>query len=144
MIRIPYYETSHFVFSNFSPHSVKRDGVVYPTAEHAYHAAKFDDEKIKDEIRQAGSPLEAYDLGKKYKAQRKPNWDEIKVNELYNIVKEKTTQHQEVKSALLATGTEEIVEENPNDDFWGSGQDGNGQNHMGKIIMKIRNEVKSQ
>lgn len=143
MIKIPFYETSYFVFSNFSAHSIIFHGILYPTAEHAYHAAKFDDKKIKDEIKNAGSPLEAFRLGKKYKSFRKNNWDERKVHVLYEILKEKAIQHLEVKQALLATGDEEIVEDNPYDDFWSTGKDGKGLNHMGKILMRIREELKS-
>src|SRR5436309_664152 len=101
MIKIPYYETSYFVFSNFSPHTVLYNTVLYPTAKHAYHATKFADKKIRDEIKNAGSPLEAFQLGKKYKLLRKKNWDEIKIDILYEILKEKTMQHEEVKKALL-------------------------------------------
>lgn len=143
MIKIPYYETSYFVFSNFSPHAVTVNDILYPTVEHAYHAAKFDDEKIKEEIRNARSPLLAFELGKKYQAVRKENWNEVKVTILYELVKEKVLQHAEVRNALLATGDEEIIEDNPHDDFWGNGKDGKGQNNMGKILMKIRHELKS-
>ena len=59
------------------------------------------------------------------------------------LVKEKVNQHDEVKNALLATGVEEIVEDNPNDSFWGVGRDGKGENQMGKILMRIRKEIKS-
>lgn len=138
MIKIPYYETSNFVFSNFSPHSLKMYGIVYPTVEHAFHAAKFEDEKIKDEIKNAISPLEAFKLGKRYKSLRKKDWDEIKVKTLYEILSEKVKQHEEVKAVLLATDNEEIIEDNPHDDYWGNGKDGKGQNQAGKILMKIR------
>ncbi|MBI5044583.1 MAG: NADAR family protein [Candidatus Levybacteria bacterium] len=144
MIKIPYYETSYFSFSNFSSHSIKIDGVLYPTVEHAFHAAKFDNEKIKEEIKSAGSPLKAFEIGKKYKPQRRSNWDETKVSVLQKIIAEKVKQHDEVRKALLATGNEEIIEDNPLDDFWGNGKDGNGQNHMGKILMRIRNELQFQ
>jgi ribA/ribD-fused uncharacterized protein len=115
--------------------------VLYPTAEHAFHCAKFDDEKIKEEIRNARSPLDAFELGKKYKPHRREDWDETKVNILYEILKEKFSQHEEAKKALLDTGSEKIVENNPNDDFWGNGRDGNGRNNTGKILMKIREEL---
>lgn len=141
MIKIPFYETSHFVFSNFSAHAVEFKGQRYPTVEHAFHAAKFDDETIKNEIKNATSPLEAFKLGKKYKPQRRSNWDEIKVDVLYLLVKEKVNQHEEVKNALLATDDEQIIEDNPHDDFWGNGPDGNGANHTGKILMKIRENL---
>jgi len=143
MIKIPYYETSYFVLSNFSAHTVEIDSVVYPTAEHAYHAAKFTDEKIQDDIRNARSPVEAYHLGQKYKSQRIATWDEIKITVLYDIVKAKVMQHDEVRTALAATGTEEIIEDNPNDGFWGNGKDGAGENHMGKILMRIRDELRA-
>ena len=45
MIKIPHYETSYFLFSNFSPHRVVYKGVSYPTLEHAFQAQKFLDEK---------------------------------------------------------------------------------------------------
>jgi N-glycosidase YbiA len=141
MIKIPFYETSNFVFSNFSPHSIRVNGVLYPTVEHAYHAAKFDDKNIKEEIRNTGSPLEALQLSKKYLSVKKQNWDEVKVNILYELIKEKAQQNEEVRDALIATGDEEIVEDNPHNDFWGNGKDGNGQNQMGKILMKIRGEL---
>jgi ribA/ribD-fused uncharacterized protein len=143
MIKIPYYETSYFAFSNFSPHAIVYGGILYPTAEHVFHAAKFTDEKIKEQIRNAKSPLEAYALGQANKTQRLSNWDEVKVDILYQIVKEKVKQHEDVRNALLATADDEIVEENPNDSFWGNGKDGNGENQMGKILMRIREEIKS-
>ena len=45
MIKIPYYESSYFVFHNFSAHAINYNGITYPTAEHAFHSAKFDDNK---------------------------------------------------------------------------------------------------
>lgn len=143
MIQIPYYETSYFAFSNFSAHSIRVDGILYPTAEHAYHAQKFTDQAIIDELRAAGSPLEAYEIAHRYKSQRKENWDDIKVSVLYELVREKVRQHKEVRDTLLASGDEDIVEVNPNDDFWGNGPDGNGQNQTGKILMRIREELKA-
>lgn len=141
MIKIPYYETSFFVFSNFSSHAVIYKNILYPTVEHAYHSSKFNDEKIRNEIINAKSPLEAYEIGKLNKSKMIVNWDKIKVNVLYEIVREKVKQHAEVKKALLSTENEEIVEDNPNNSFWGNGEDGKGENQMGKILMRIRSEL---
>lgn len=143
MIKIPYYESSYFVLHNFSAHQVTFEGLIYPTVEHAYHSSKFENQGIKAEIQNAESPLKAYELGQKYKSSRKTNWDEIKVDTLQSIILEKVKQHAEVRDALIATGDEEIVEENPNDDFWGTGKDGRGENQTGKILMRIRNELLS-
>jgi len=141
MITIPYYETSNFVFSNFSAHIVTYKGVTYPTAEHAFHAQKFDDETLRNQIRNCPSPIAAWELGRKLKPQRRSDWDDVKVDILTEIIRNKVEQNSDVKEALLSTGDEEIVEINPNDDFWGTGADGNGQNQTGKILMKIRDEL---
>ena len=132
------------LISNFSAHSIIYKGIRFATVEHAYQWAKFDSEKIKGVIKNAESPIKAFELGKFYKSERKQNWDELKVEVLYEIIKEKVTQHEEVRNALLATSDEEIVEDCPNDDFWGNGSSGKGQNQIGKILMKIREEIKNQ
>lgn len=143
MIAIPYYETSYFCLHNFSAHAIELDGIVYPTAEHAFHAMKFDDTVLRKQIIACPSPIEAFKLGKKLKPHRRPDWDEIKVDTLAHIIRSKANQNIDVKEVLLSSGDEEIVEINPNDDFWGSGKDGNGQNHTGKILMKIRDELRA-
>lgn len=140
-VNIPYYETSNFCFSNFSAHTVTYKDVTYPTAEHAFHGQKFVDEELCKQIKQCGSPLEAWELAKELKSQRRTDWDDVKVEILTEIIREKVNQHEEVKSALLATDDREIIEINENDDFWGSGSDGKGQNHTGKILMRIRSEL---
>lgn len=141
MISIPYYETSYFVFHNFSAHTIEYQGLTYPTAEHAFHAMKFKDAALREQIRTAPSPIAAFTLGKELKPQRRADWDEIKVGILTDIIRHKAQQNEDVKEALLASGSEEIVEVNPNDDFWGSGADGKGLNHTGKILMQIRDEL---
>lgn len=143
MITIPYYETSYFALHNFSANTVEIDGVVYPTAEHAFHALKFDDDRIRQEIITSSSPVAAFHLGKKYKPQRRSDWNDIKVGVLENIIRHKAAQNPDVKEALLLSGDEQIVEVNPHDDFWGNGPEGNGMNHTGKILMKIRDELRA-
>ncbi len=144
MIKIPYFETSYFCFSNFSAYKLTFKGVTYPTSEHAYHAQKFEDESIIDEIKNANSPLDAIDVALKYKDKVKLNWNELKIDTMCEILREKVKQNHYVKDILLGTGNEEIIEDSPDNYFWGSGKDGSGQNNFGKVLMKIREELKSQ
>lgn len=144
MIEIPYYETSNFALHNFSAHAITYEGVVYPTVEHAYHALKFKDNILREKVRTSGSPLAAWELARDLKPQRRIDWDDIKVTILTDLIRAKVAQHRDVRDTLIATGSEEIVELNPNDDFWGSGADGKGQNNTGKILMKIREEITLQ
>ncbi len=140
-IKIPYYETSNFCFSNFSAHAIKFKGAIYPTAEHAFHAQKFDDTNLREQIVKCGSPLDAWELARELKPQRRTDWDNVKVGILTNIIREKVRQYPEIETALRETGDKEIVELNNNDDFWGTGADGKGQNNTGKILMTVRDEL---
>lgn len=143
MIEIPYYETSYFALHNFSAHAIVINGVIYPTAEHAFHAFKFTDNELSQKIIECASPIAAYKLAKELKPQRRSDWDEIKVDILTNIVRHKVQQNPDVKEVLLLSGDELIVEVNPNDDFWGSGPNGDGLNQTGRILMKVRDELRA-
>ena len=49
---------------------------------------------------------------------------------------------ESLKEMLLLTGDQEIIEENYwGDTFWGVCR-GKGQNHLGKILMKVRDELR--
>lgn len=128
-------------FSNFSIYPLMYDGVLWPTTEHAYQAAKFDDQKTKDEILNAGSPLEAFNIGRDSKNILRKDWYEKRAIVMESIVREKIKQYPEVYEMLIKTGDREIVEASPIDPFWGWGSDEKGENNMGKIWMKLRSEI---
>jgi ribA/ribD-fused uncharacterized protein len=52
--------------------------------------------------------------------------------------------HPDLREALLATGDEELVENAPDDYYWGRGADGSGANHLGKILMEVRSLLRSR
>lgn len=54
---IYFYDQWYDVLNNFSANAIEIDGVLYPTSEHAYQAAKCTDPKGKQEIIAAKSPL---------------------------------------------------------------------------------------
>ena len=56
------------------------------------------------------------------------------------LLRLKLAQHQEVRDVLAATGAEKIEEDSPTDYFWGVGADGTGQNQLGRLWIKIREE----
>jgi ribA/ribD-fused uncharacterized protein len=57
------------------------------------------------------------------------------------ILRAKLAQHPEAREALTESGHEDIVEDSPTDYFWGEGADGSGRNMLGKLWMKIRDEM---
>lgn len=138
---IKFYTPKFYIFNNFSAHAVEFRGQLYPTAEHAYQAAKCTDPRGQEEIRNARSPLEAKEISNgKYRAARDPGWDSKKLDVVESVLRAKLAQHREARDALRDSGDEEIVEDSPTDYFWGVGADGTGKNMLGKLWMKLRQE----
>lgn len=68
------------MLNNFSANAVMIDGVLYPTSEHAYQAAKCTDPVGKQEIIAAKSPLLAKVVSnQKYKYSKDPEWSSKKL-----------------------------------------------------------------
>jgi ribA/ribD-fused uncharacterized protein len=136
---ITFYTPEYYVFNNFSPHAIEFRGELYPTAEHAYQAAKCTDAQGREEIRSCRSPLLAKELANgKYRSARDPLWDQRKLLVVEEIIRAKLEQHAEARQALIGSADLEIVEDSPDDYFWGAGADGTGQNMLGKVWMKVR------
>jgi hypothetical protein len=68
----------------------------------------------------------------------------VKVDIMRRILRSKVEQHEYVRRKLLATGARELVEDSWRDDFWGWGENRNGQNMLGKLWMEVRDEIQSK
>ena len=63
---------------------------------------------------------------------------------MYRAVRRRSSSRTpELRELLLATGDEDIVEAAPTDYYWGVGREGTGQNKLGKIIERIRAELRA-
>jgi len=129
-------------FSNFAPFPIDLDGTVWPTTEHYYQAQKFEDAELQERIRQAEKPVIAKNLSRKYRTRIRPDWDQVKDEVMERAVRAKVTQHAGLRALLLATGDEDIAETAPNDYYWGLGADGSGQNKLGRLLMRLRTELR--
>lgn len=133
-------------FSNFkyldSPFEYQ--GMKFHTIENFYQAMKTEKEDTETRRWIAGlNPSAAKKAGRKIKL--RADWDQIKLGVMEYGLRVKfapgTTWHQK----LMETGNEEIVEwNNWGDKYWGKTTDGIGENNLGKILMKLRQEYKIQ
>lgn len=124
--------------SNFWPCPVRYDNNLYPSSENAYQAMKTLDIKEKEKISKM-TPGES----KRY-ARTIPlrsDWEEIKLRIMEEIVRAKFTQNIHLAIKLANTGDQELIEGNTWNDFWWGVCRGKGENHLGKILMKVRNEL---
>lgn len=137
------YEREFYVFSNFSSFRVVWHGREWQTSEHAYQAAHFFDTapELAEQIALAPSAHEAYKLAKANGHLARADWDEVKVEIMYEICKAKLEQHAYVMQKLRETKDLYIVEDSPKDSFWGWGEDRQGRNELGKIWMRLRSEL---
>lgn len=127
--------------SNMSLAWFNLDGIYWKSVEHFYQAAKFLDTFQRDAIRSADTPMEAMKIGRKSKSPIRPDWDEIRCEVMVRAVRAKFSQNYDLRAQLLKTGDRELIE-NTNNSFWGRGADGSGENKLGKILMKLRNDLR--
>ena len=126
--------------SNFADSPFVYNGLKYPTVEHAFQALKTDDLNEHEKIRFAPTPAEAKNMGRKIVM--KVGWEDIKIGVMLNLVREKFKQNDDLRMKLFDTGDEELQEGNWwGDKFWGICE-GEGENHLGKILMIVREEFK--
>lgn len=125
--------------SNFAQIEIRLPDGTYPTVEHAFQASKTDDPEERAHVRAAPTPAGAKQRGKKVRL--RPDWETVKVSIMEGLVRQKFADPA-LREQLLATGDEELVEVNTwNDRFWGVCK-GKGTNNLGKILMKIRAEIR--
>ena len=130
------FRDEYFFLSNFYPVEIKLDGIVYPNAETAFQAQKTLDVEERRKFSMLKNPVQAKRLGRKVKL--RDDWEEVKLDIMTEIVSQKFLQHPHLIEMLLQTGDKELVEGNKwGDRFWGVCK-GKGDNHLGKILMKIR------
>jgi hypothetical protein len=133
------FSSNYRFLSNFFPVTMVVDGVEYPSLENAYQAAKTTDlqEKLSFVSMTAGQAKRAGS-----KVTLRPDWCDVRIGIMEELVRKKFTENHDLADALMATGTLELVETNDwGDCFWGVCE-GKGDNWLGKILMKVRSELK--
>jgi len=138
----PFVE-EYFFLSNFylgAPFTYK--GIEYPTAEHAFQAAKTTNYADHRFVLNAVSPNEAKRRGRRVGL--RSDWEYSKNKVMHDIVYAKFSQNPHLKKKLLETGEEELVEVNYwGDTYWGTNSKLEGLNKLGLSLMKVREELKN-
>ena len=127
--------------SNFYPAPVEFEGILYPTVEHAYQAAKTLDGVTRRAIANLSTPGRAKKMGRELTL--RPNWEQIKLAVMLDLLRQKFWGSKRLYDALLATGDSILVEGNTwGDDFWGDDfRTPRGNNWLGHLLMVVRSEL---
>lgn len=129
--------------SNFYPLPVgiEYKGLIYPTAENAYQV-----QKVAENLREPFVTMtakEAKDAGAIVSLS--DDWENQKLTIMYDIVRLKF-RIPELAEHLINTEPERLIEYNDwGDTFWGvDSETGVGENHLGKILRRVRQELMEQ
>jgi hypothetical protein len=135
------FRDDYYFLSNFSPSFIEYDGNYYHTVEHAYQAQKTLDPEARWRFCIAG------DIGTSSRAKAvggavllRPDWEAVRLGIMEDLLRIKF-QDAKLRVKLIATRQAKLTEGNYwNDVFWGVCK-GVGENHLGKLLMKIRKEI---
>ncbi|KAI7739062.1 hypothetical protein M8C21_005221 [Ambrosia artemisiifolia] len=142
-------------FSNFSPHPIRLpdengDYVTWPCVVHYYQAQKFagssnpNAKGYIEAIHSAKGPEEAARIGRRTQREHpnmvRTDWESMKIEVMYKALKCKFSIYPHLTSMLLSTSGCILVHASPHDLFWGGGRNGEGLNHLGRLLMKLRSE----
>lgn len=134
---------AHGFLSNFYMYPFSYALWLWPSAEHAYQAAKTANEVSKAAIRNAKTATQAKAIGQH--VVRVPNFDAQRVRIMSEILRCKFRRGNRMARLLLLTGDAFLREGNHwGDTFWGQVRLGvrwQGENHLGLILMEIRKEL---
>lgn len=124
--------------------SIGTGKIITNTTEVAYQAGKSKDPKSYERF----TAREAKKVGRheRLNPTEKERWDSYMKLQLMErlLLKKFDGNHPQLQQMLLATGEEELVEGNYwGDVYWGV-CNGAGENHLGKLLMKIRDQLKAK
>ncbi len=144
--------------SNFHMCNVVYQDERYKSTEHAYQVEKAKQcgrPDLVDEIQTAKNPFQAKQTARQIGADSQWEKQEKNIKTMKDILHAKCVSVPSVKNELMQTGDNILAEAVPFSNFWGTGLDKNatsktkqnawpGENKMGKLLMELRNEFRTQ
>ena len=133
------FDGKYSFLSNFYNSPIIIGGINYPTVEHAFQAQKTFSNEERLDIANSATPGIAKRKGRKIILRR--DWEQIKDNVMEFCLRKKFTEHLDLQKKLLETSDAILIEGNTwGDAYWGMCA-GVGENKLGQLLMKIREEI---
>lgn len=128
--------------SNFYPIQVVFEGMSFNSVEYAYQAAKTLDLNVRRAIAMLPTPGQAKRHGQIIGLRN--DWSNIRLGVMEFLLRQKFSVNSFLSPILVDTYPEILIEGNNwKDEFWGACLKNGvwiGENHLGKLLMKIRQE----
>jgi len=134
------FDGEYAFLSNFYYAPFYWQGLLYYYVENAFQSFKTFDLIAREKIRLASKPGKAKRLG--HKVVLRPDWAIVCRPIMFTFIWQKFTQNEELERLLLATGVKLLIEGNTwGDTYWGV-CNGVGQNWLGKLLMRARQDLR--
>jgi ribA/ribD-fused uncharacterized protein len=148
------FEGPYRFLSDFHPATISCNVgfglVVYPDVEHAYQCSKTTNledhnwilSRLTPALAKKAGSKRGIKVGNRYRRIKLRNdWEEVKLAIMLDLLRLKFAI-PDLRRRLLATGNSMLIEGNWwGDTFWGV-YDGVGGNHLGRLIMQVRREIR--
>lgn len=143
MAAITKFKGKHEFLTNMLECRVDVFDLTFNSAEAAYQAAKSKDPEVRKRIAAIKNPYKAKEAGKKI--DKRSDWELVKVDVMEEVLRAKF-RDKRLRQLLVDTGKAKILHVNKHgDDFWGVIEDTQeGRNELGNILMKLRDEFKTE
>ena len=142
---IDWFKARRRFLSNDHKIRVEYNGIIYNNSESAYQAQKHPETRL-DFVNL--KPAEAYKLGRSVSL--RADWDDVRENIMYEVVRAKFEQNSKIRRMLIGTGDKKLLNTNGyHDNFWGNCccsacKNIDGLNRLGIILMNLREEFRNQ
>lgn len=140
------FDGDYRFLSNFWRAELTYDGVKYPSTEHAYQASKSTDITERQRIASIPNPGNVKKEGRKLFL--RSDWEQVKDDVMLEVVRLKFSSNPDLAKKLIDTDDAVLVEGNHWHDNWFGvcycdKCMGIGDNKLGEVLMKVREELKA-
>jgi len=135
------FKDEYAFLSNFYASPILHDDILYPTNEHFFQAMKTKDVDVRKQIALVNFPSQAKKMGNDKKLVKiRSDWEDIKLKVMMKGLKMKF-EIPALRTMLFSTGEAKLIEGNFwKDTYWGV-CNGEGENKLGKLLMKLRSQL---
>jgi ribA/ribD-fused uncharacterized protein len=150
-VTVPYYAVhddgkifgffgSFKFLSNFYPCAIGMGELVFPSIEHAYQSYKYPEHQRRQFVEiTAGQSKKLGKIAPDFNAKK---WNKVKYDLMYELNWTKYSNNPVLQEKLLLTEGCILEERNNWQDIdWGTNEKGEGENNLGKILMRVREKL---
>ena len=124
--------------SNFYKVKITINGKDYATVEHYFQSKKHAGTELEERIRLAPTPMKSKKLA--WSKEPPAGWEQQMEDIMLLAIRTKFSQNPDLTKKLVETGDANLHEDSPTDHYWGV----KGEDRLGKLLMKVREEISSR